>query len=182
MRLTTPAPSHAPVAAVNTMQMSKAGCTVTTLMNSTVSRNAAGLSPTLSVPGISSSLGYAAKLEQRGRRCERADAEGVEEGSDGADGDVGRAGPAVQAVTSDSPHPADDEGDIHHYQRNEQPDSCSRSCHSRPEQRARPQPRGQPRQSIDEAQVLDRGACGGSAQRVQRQRQHGCHRKTQFHD
>src|SRR6516165_6859180 len=62
IRLTTPAPSHAPAVAVATMHTSSAGCTVTAVTNSKVSRKAAAFSPTFRVPGINSSAGLPRNL------------------------------------------------------------------------------------------------------------------------
>ena len=61
-RLTRPAPSQAPAVALATMQASSTGSTVTAVTNSTVSRKADAVCPTLSVPGISSSAGLPRNL------------------------------------------------------------------------------------------------------------------------
>src|SRR6516225_6342008 len=180
MRLTTPAPSHAPAVAVATMHTSSTGCTVTAVTNSRVSRKAAALSPTFSVPGINSSAGLPRNLNSA--------VVGANEPIPSVSRKVVRQ-PMAMSGRSGRPR--------RRWRRAAQTQPMTKAILTRtsasrspalaalvdilgPEGDVRSQATAEARQPVHEAQVLDRGTRADAAQCVEWNRQHGRNREAEF--
>src|SRR5437016_5317426 len=122
-RLTSPAPSQAPAAALPTMQASSTGSTATAVTNSTVSRKAEELCPTLSVPGISSSAGAPRNLNSAVVGANEP-MPSVSRKSVTTPIAMSASRALAQPVAPGGPDPADDERDVDQHQHGQQPDFC----------------------------------------------------------